>query len=353
MTTCCGTGGMTGRGTGQGTALRGDDTKGCILCGGMKHELVSERDRHGGLLCTRLCAGCGLIRNDPVPTEPELDAFYASAYRESYKGASVPRRRQVWRNFDRTKRHMLTYRDVYGQGGRWLDLGSGSGEFLYLARAMGAEVEGVEPHEGYCLYSRDTLGLPVRRATLDSSGYDPGSFDLIRLSHVLEHMRDPLRTLIQLRAWLRPGGVLYVEVPDIAEEARNRLRGRLFHYGHINNFDPVTLRALAGAAGLVELGRTKQRAAQTTGLFLTAGATLVPDAAALARNAVTMRAIMADHAKALLPRPPKGTVIGRFVGRVHERLREAVTASRFRCHRAIAEDAAQSLQASLNAPLAA
>ncbi len=320
---------------------------GCILCGGMTYEVVSERDRHGAPLCTRLCAGCGLIRNDPVPTADELDAFYASAYRESYKGASTPRLRQVLRNFDRTRQHILAFRDIYGRKGRWLDLGSGSGEFLFLARSMGAEAEGIEPHAGYSAYSRQTLGLPVRSATLDSGGCAPRSFDLIRLSHVLEHMRDPLQTLRRLRDMLRPCGVLYVEVPDIAEEARNRLRGRLFHYGHINNFDPTTLRALAGKAGLAELAATRQRAAGTTGLFLEAVPDLVPDAADLARNAALMRRIMADHAAALLPKPPKGTVVGRFAGRVSDRLREVVAAARLRRPRCIADESARQLRLAL------
>jgi len=325
----------------------------CILCGGAAQETVSDRDRDGGPLRTQMCAGCGLVRNDPVPTAAELDAFYARGYRESYKGASAPRPRQIWRNFGRTRRHILAYRDVYtalsSADRRWLDLGSGSGEFIYLARTMGAGVEGVEPHEGYSLYSREVLGLPVRSATLESCGYAPQSFDLIRLSHVLEHMRDPLEALIQLRGWLRPGGVLYVEVPDIATEARNRLRGRLFHYGHINNFDPVTLRAMAGLAGLAEMEQTKSRGAGTTGVFLQTQAPCLPDRAALARNAEQMRALMADHAQSLLPRPSQGTVAGRFVARLRDRLGEVVAAARLRNPLAIAEDAAQSLRADLAA----
>lgn len=334
------------RRAGSGGAM-GQVHEACILCGGSACEVVSERDRHGAPLQTTLCTGCGLIRNDPVPTQADLDAFYGSAYRESYKGASVPRLRQIWRNFDRTRRHMLEFRDTYGRGGRWLDLGSGSGEFLFLAGAAGAQAEGIEPHAGYSVYCRDTLGLDVRTATLETSGFGDGVFDLIRLSHVLEHMRDPVQTLRQLRGWLKPGGVLYVEVPDIEAEALSRVRGRLFHFGHINNFNPVTLRALAGLAGLSELPATAGRTLGTTGIFLMASDPVAPDAAALATNGQQMREVMAGHNARLVPNPPQGSAAGRFLRRMGQRLRDVLAGARLRTPRAIADDAARRLRQAL------
>jgi SAM-dependent methyltransferase len=325
----------------------GQNGKGCILCGGTAREGVSQRDRHGEPLDTALCPGCGLIRNDPVPTQADLDAFYGSAYRESYKGASVPRLRQIWRNFDRTRKHLVAFRDVYGRGGRWLDLGSGSGEFLFLAGAAGAQAEGIEPHEGYSVYCRESLGLSVRTATLETCGYAEGSFDLIRLSHVLEHMRDPVASLRVLRGWLKPGGVLYVEVPDIEVEAQTRIRGRLFHFGHINNFNPVTLRALAGLAGLTELPQTAARTAGTTGIFLVASDAVVPDPALLSENAARLRAVMAEHNARLVPKPQAGNAAVRFFSRLRQRMRDVLAGARLRSPRAIAEDAAARLRQGL------
>lgn len=321
----------------------------CILCGGTTREVVSDRDRHGAPLVTSLCAGCGLIRNDPVPTQAELDRFYGSAYRESYKGASAPRPRQIWRNFDRTRRHILKHRDIYARGGRWLDLGCGSGEFLSLAKALGADAEGVEPHAGYSAYSAQVLGLNVRTGTLESCAYAEGSFDLIRLSHVLEHMRDPLGTLATLRDWLAPDGVLYVEVPDIQSEAAVRVRGRLFHYGHINNFNPVTLRALAGRAGLAECPATAARCAGRTGIFLRRADVTAPEPALLAANAALMRKVMADYNGRLIPRPPEQSALVRLVVRLRQRLRDVIAGARLRTPGAIAADAARRLRQGLQA----
>lgn len=338
----------TKRGQGDSVGMAGDASA-CVLCNATAREVVSERDRHGQPLVTALCPGCGLIRNDPVPTQEELDRFYGSSYRESYKGASAPRQRQIWRNFEATRRHIIKFRDIYGRGGRWLDLGSGSGEFLSLATALGAKAEGVEPHAGYSAYCQQTLGLTVRTGTLESCDYAQGSFDLIRLSHVLEHMRDPVASLATLRDWLAPGGVLYVEVPDIEEEALQRVRGRLFHYGHINNFNAVTLRALAGLAGLAECPATVARTRGKTGIFLERADVTLPDAATLAANGAVMRAVMEQHNSRLVPRPPKESALGRFVARMGQRLRDVIGGARLRTPRAVADDAARRLRQGLQA----
>lgn len=325
-------------------------TSACDLCGSDKAEVVSERDRHGGALRTVLCTGCGLIRNDPVPDQADLDRFYGSTYREDYKGASEPRLRQIWRNFDRTARHLQRFRDIYASGGasggQWLDLGCGSGEFLYLARSLGAGIDGIEPHAGYARYCAERLDLPVVVGTLQSCTFGPQSFDLIRLSHVLEHMRDPVGTLAVLRGWLRPGGILYVEVPDIEHEAQAKVRGRMFHYGHIHNFNPVTLRATARKAGLEELPEAAQRSAGTTGVFLRAsgGVSATLDPELLACNAVRMRDAMARHNARLVPRPPKGSAAGRFISSIAARLRDVLSGARLRSPRAIADAAALALR---------
>lgn len=318
--------------------------QGCVLCGATGAEVVSERDRHGKPLVTVLCPGCGVVRNDPVPSEAELTEFYRRDYRQEYKGAAEPRLRQVWRNLDRLNRHFAEFGDIYGKGGDWLDLGSGSGEFTFLAGRIGARVTAVEPNEGYAEYCRAKLDLTVTTGRMEDCGFAPASFDLIRLSHVLEHMRDPLASLGTLKGWLRPGGVIYIEVPDIEADARNKLRGRLFHYGHIYNYNPVTLRHAAGLAGLVELPQTAARSAGRCSGFFTAGEGGTAGAEALAANAARMRAAMAAHNARTLPEPAEGTAAGRFFRTLAARLREARAGARLKTHRAIAEAAAGELR---------
>ena len=257
--------------------------------------LVSETDRKGKPLRTVVCMETGLVRNDPIPGDDDLARFYAEDYRKAYKSAERPRRRQILRNFRRVAAHVAAYRDVIERAERVLDVGAGSGEFAFLLERMGKRVSGIEPNEGYAAYCRDDLGLDVRTAPLSADLFEAESFDLIRLNHVLEHLNDPIRYLAMIATWLRPGGVLYVEVPNIETYCREKGRGNMFHWGHIYNFNPWTLRAAAGLAGLREIDETRARSADTTGAFFERGVPTEPEVAINPENGAHVVEMIRRH----------------------------------------------------------
>lgn len=259
-------------------------------------EVVSETDRHGKPLRTVIDLDTGLVRNDPIPGDAELAKFYAEDYRTAYKGAAKPRRRQILRNFRRVAQHVRTFTDVLSPGVRVLDVGAGSGEFAFLMREMGKDVIGIEPNAGYAAYCRDDLGLDVRTEHLARDLFDQGTFDLIRLNHVLEHLNDPVGYMEMIATWLAPGGVFYVEVPNIQTYAREKSRGNMFHFGHIFNFNPWTLRTAGALAGLEEVPETAARSAGTTGVFFRRAEHAIADVAPTnPANAEKVRAAIQRH----------------------------------------------------------
>lgn len=246
------------------------------------HEIVSETDRHGKPLRTVFDRNTGLVRNDPIPTDEELARFYSKDYRVSYKGASLPRKRQALRNFRRVADFVRRNSDVLMKARRVLDLGAGSGEFLFVMKELGKEGRGIEPNVDYSTFSRDAYGIDVKTAHLSADLFEEGGYDFIRLNHVLEHLNDPVHYLEMIGSWLAPGGILYVEVPDIVAYCRYKSKGSMFHYGHIYNFDPWTLRAVAAMAGLEEAPATVERCKDSTGVFLQRGHKVAPEALAKA-----------------------------------------------------------------------
>ncbi|HLC41733.1 MAG TPA: class I SAM-dependent methyltransferase, partial [Methylomirabilota bacterium] len=95
-------------------------------------------------------------------------------------------------------------------------------------------------------------GLDVAQGDLMEAQFEPASFDLIRMSHVLEHFRDPLASLKRAHDLLRPGGILFLETPNIRcwdFRLLGRYWGALHFPRHITLFSERTIRRAAEQVG--------------------------------------------------------------------------------------------------------
>ncbi len=94
-----------------------------------------------------------------------------------------------------------------------LDYGCGNGDYLRRLHPHGYDLTGVEydPHLIQDLASRNISVADIR--TIDDRDWAQ-SFDHISISHVIEHVPDPLIVLQRLYDWLRPGKTLFIEVPN-------------------------------------------------------------------------------------------------------------------------------------------
>jgi SAM-dependent methyltransferase len=136
--------------------------------------------------------------------------------------------------------------------GSLLDVGSGTGEVLMVARERGWRTQGVEPERTAAEMAR-SRGLKVEIAALEESGLPVGSFDIVSAFHVLEHIPDSRAFLRTLRRWARPGGFVAIEVPNFKSVQRRRLHENWTGFRpreHIVHFTPETLRRTFRAAGL-------------------------------------------------------------------------------------------------------
>lgn len=221
----------------------------CLLCAGRETTLVATRDRDGKPLTNRLCQSCGLVFVAPPPTREALDAWYAQSYRLDYKGVITPRPMHVLRAGRVALDRISRIRPLLTGQPRTLDVGSGGGEMLYLLTHLaGARAEGLEPNEGYARHAREQLGLPVHQGFVERSADIRGGFDLITIYHVLEHLAQPAQALTILHDWLKPGGHLVVEVPNV--EATCQAPAHSFHRAHLTTWGVPTLERLGLQAGL-------------------------------------------------------------------------------------------------------
>lgn len=135
---------------------------------------------------------------------------------------------------------------------RVLDVGCNAGELLSLFAERGWEVAGVEPSPGPARYAREHLPGPVWEGYAEDAVPQGESFDLVTLTHVLEHVAEPKRLLHRLRSALRPGGAMLVEEPN-ADDRLLRAYGGYFRPlcpgDHVSFFDARSLQRLLTESG--------------------------------------------------------------------------------------------------------
>lgn len=226
----------------------------CDLCGRTDPQLFLRSPRLDGPLVR--CRGCGLIY---VGARSHDFTFVSSdAARTAALGEMVDRLGIVDRDLEdsdlgrqgdrESDRLALLLRHV--DQGRLLDVGASTGEFLAAAAAAGFTPIGVEPDPGTSAAAQ-AGGLDVTTGTLDSVGAVAGGYDAVTMFHVIEHLDSPRAALGQIRALLRPGGVVLIETPrvDCAWFALAPGRWRQLIPDHYWFFSLATLSALMRDTG--------------------------------------------------------------------------------------------------------
>jgi len=143
--------------------------------------------------------------------------------------------------FARPEREALFRHYVGGPGQRVLDLGCRDGA-LTQAYLDGNDVVGVDA-DREALAEAAKLGIETHWADLDQPlEFADGSFDVVIAGELLEHLRDPLRLIAEIRRVLRPGGTFVASVPNAY-----RLKGRLlFLLGRPPENDSTHLQMFSG-----------------------------------------------------------------------------------------------------------
>jgi SAM-dependent methyltransferase len=133
---------------------------------------------------------------------------------------------------------------------RVLDVGCGNGGLLLALRERGfRSLVGMDPSEG-CVTRMQQQGLEAFRGWLGDLAPGQQKFDLIILSHVLEHLLEPRPALASLQVLLAPGGRVYIETPDASRYVDfPSVPWYYFDSEHINHFDMHSLDNLARVSG--------------------------------------------------------------------------------------------------------
>lgn len=247
----------------------------CRLCGSQRSEhLVTTRDFLLGRCETEAvflrCENCGLIYQWPPPAVDGFEEHYPEDY-DPYLDERAFRSRlaRLSLNYGMARRRGFVER--YVRGGRLLDVGCATGEFLAaMARTGRWEVYGLEPSPHASDIARKRYGLSIYEGTLEETRLPESYFDVVTMWDVLEHLPDPLMDLVRLRRALRPGGLLVVRVPNVESLDAKIFGGTWAGWDaprHLFLFSRGTLDRLFRAAGFRPLAYSCASGANTTFLL--------------------------------------------------------------------------------------
>ncbi|HEX4637796.1 MAG TPA: class I SAM-dependent methyltransferase [Rhizomicrobium sp.] len=160
------------------------------------------------------CLACGFRHIDPLFTTDQLRKFYESEFYESERPEYFERMEADRDWWMLRYRHYYELLEAHAPGRRLLDIGSGPGYFLEAGRAHGWQVLGFEPSRAAANYARKRGQAVVNDFFSAAEAREHGPFDVISMSMVLEHVRDPIGLIEEARSLLVPGGLLFVASPN-------------------------------------------------------------------------------------------------------------------------------------------
>ena len=183
------------------------------------------------------CRYCGYVYANPRWVSDQLLDAYQAVEDETY----VRERQGRELTF---RCHLDSLHRLSGPPGgrRLLDVGAYIGVFVEVAREVGWDASGVEPSRWAVDVAR-RRGLPVMQGTQETLSAQAGSFDVVTMWDVIEHVADPAAEMACAHQLLKPGGLIAVHTMDV-ESLFARLMGRRWPWlmeMHIHYFSTRTL----------------------------------------------------------------------------------------------------------------
>jgi 2-polyprenyl-3-methyl-5-hydroxy-6-metoxy-1,4-benzoquinol methylase len=239
--------------------IRTSERLNCIHCDShgliVYSNLVDHSFAAPGVWNIRRCGNekCGLLWLDPMPSPDELHRFYKTYYTHQTAKDKTSTAKPTAKKFghlqnkSRTRGYLanrfgyhcddLSLWDRFVgltlwlaperrtridysimhlpavPNGRALDVGCGSGEILSNLQSLGWKVQGVD-FDPAAVEAAQARGVIVHQGDLFEQNFPAESFDAIVMSHVIEHVPDPLSLIQECERILKPGGRLVMVTPN-------------------------------------------------------------------------------------------------------------------------------------------
>lgn len=216
----------------------------CLLCGSDQKKIFARVESFGFPLVYYQCETCGLIFQSRKESQAANPEFYRKTYRRIYQASEEPTPKDLWVQNQRADHFVeMLQKQEKDVPNRILDFGASTGVLLKkFQEKFGSEVIGVEPDDAYRAYATKT-GIKMYNSLDGLLEVQNGKFDLVSLSHVLEHLKNPVGILKTIKSKLLvEDGLLLIEVPNFYAHDS-------YEIAHLACYTPHTLREVLKQSG--------------------------------------------------------------------------------------------------------
>lgn len=199
----------------------------------------------------RKCQDCGCGFLSPRPMEADIGHYYPPEFYWSWEGQEG---RIGWEEILDKRKDQLAAKAAWLDGlkpGKLLDIGAQKGEFLWMMKNKGWDVAGVELDSSV----PNPAGMPIHYGDFLGMEFEEGSYDVVTLWAVLEHVYEPRKVIEKASRLLKPGGKLIALVTNL-DSIQSRYYTADDYPRHLTLFTRPSLQKLGLSTGL-ELTRHK------------------------------------------------------------------------------------------------
>jgi len=230
----------------------------CVICGSTQNTLRA-RFHH---VAYYKCHGCGVVYQSPMPSATAIEEIYGQDndgyFVSDTKNANHIEGEAWLRETARFFISLLAQQLGLHGADAWkaynvLDFGCGTGILLSELHKQGAVVAGVEMSPWACEYGRTHFGLTMHNEDILTVDLPPQHFDVITMSHVIEHLPDPVKIVQRLALLLKPNGLMMIATPHAESLGAKVFGSRWLYYlpdEHLHLFDAPSLQNVVEQAGL-------------------------------------------------------------------------------------------------------
>ena len=233
--------------------MKTDKSAVCILCKNTtEFEEVAKCLRDSNAHRVLQCKSCHHVQIWPTPNAQEDREFYNENKQPKNLGIKIELEKLRNRQLYDTRRRVKWLTKLIPPGSSVLEVGSSYGFLLEELHKRGYKAEGIEISKERYEISKQVTGAPVLNVDLMRESRLPKHYETVIMTHVLEHINDPVSFCSLLRRYLKKGGSVIAEVPnldDLMLTSNSHYNSFWWQRAHISYFNKETLRCVFRKAG--------------------------------------------------------------------------------------------------------